>query len=317
MKHYLHVFFALGLLAGFWTDLAAQTVKARLEIDTNRMMIGEHLTARVVVEHPPTYRIEWPLGGFDSLGQFEVLREMALDTTQGPAGDLREVRRLTLTTFDTGMLRLGPVSLPYTGPGVSGTQTVQTGGALVMVNTVAVDPQAEVKDIKPIFDAPLTWVEILGYSLLGLALLALIGGGIWYLSRKKRQPATAPAKPKRAPIPAHEVAMRQLAKLESRRLWQQGEVHVYYDDLTDIIRAYIEAKFQVPAMESVTHEILYDMKGKGLRSKQMQDLRELLQMADLAKFAKSTPGERQNLDAMETARQFVKETKGGGEEEEV
>ena len=40
------------------------------------------------------------------------------------------------------------------------------------------------------------------------------------------------------------------------KLWQQGEIKQYYSELTDILRIYIENRWDIQAMEMVSSEII-------------------------------------------------------------
>ena len=99
--------------------------------------------------------------------------------------------------------------------------------------------------------------------------------------------------------------MRLLRELELRQLWQKKQVKEYYVELTDVVRNYIEARFQTSAMELTTDEML----AKSLDIKEMQPYHDLLmailQTADLAKFAKFQPLPEVHVDTMEKARQFI------------
>ena len=96
-----------------------------------------------------------------------------------------------------------------------------------------------------------------------------------------------------------------LSELDAKQLWQKNQSKQYYIELTDIIRKYIEDRFNTPAMELTTEEIL----DKARMVRDMQPfydmLTEVLHMADLAKFAKFEPLPQEHMDAMEKARHFV------------
>ena len=98
---------------------------------------------------------------------------------------------------------------------------------------------------------------------------------------------------------------RRLDELEKKNLWQSDRIKEYYTELTDIIRIYIEDRFNTPAMELTTDELLY----KAKMHKSLQPYRQLLETilttADLAKFAKAQPLPEEHTTAMENARQFV------------
>ena len=61
-------------------------------------------------------------------------------------------------------------------------------------------------------------------------------------------------------IPAHVTALEKLEKLKEEKLWQQGKLKLYYSELSDITRQYIEQRFYINAMEQVTDEIMYSFR---------------------------------------------------------
>jgi hypothetical protein len=132
----------------------------------------------------------------------------------------------------------------------------------------------------------------------------LIVGGIvaWYFIKNKKVEIPKPAPPAES---LQQRTLRQLAELDAQQLWQKKQVKEYYVQLTDIIRGYIEQRFNTPAMELTTDEILY----KAQYHRELQPyhslLANLLTTADLAKFAKAQPLPQEHMDAMEKAKQLV------------
>ena len=61
-------------------------------------------------------------------------------------------------------------------------------------------------------------------------------------------------------------------------------------------------------MELTTNEILEELKGT-LNNDQINNLKSILQRADLAKFAKSKPINTENIESMVLAKEFVHSTK--------
>jgi len=96
-------------------------------------------------------------------------------------------------------------------------------------------------------------------------------------------------------LPPFEEAIYKLNELDNKLLWQNNQVKEYYSELTEIVRNYIERELQVPALEKTTDEIIemlrdfHDAKTIYTSTETIKKLRELLQEADLVKFAKSKP----------------------------
>ncbi|HWS01405.1 MAG TPA: hypothetical protein VN249_12360, partial [Prolixibacteraceae bacterium] len=89
------------------------------------------------------------------------------------------------------------------------------------------------------------------------------------------------------------------------------KVKDYYTRLTDIIRTYLEERYEVPAMEQTTQEILSQFKGEcsQIKGKLYTGLQNTLDTADLVKFAKYIPLPDENHYVMVHAYSLVEETK--------
>lgn len=96
-------------------------------------------------------------------------------------------------------------------------------------------------------------------------------------------------------LPSFEEAILRLTELDEKLLWQNNKIKEYYSELTEIIRGYIERELKVPALENTTDEVLEminDFKKSNMletSKESISKLKNLLQQADLVKFAKSTP----------------------------
>ncbi|MEL6140324.1 MAG: hypothetical protein AAFU67_01760, partial [Bacteroidota bacterium] len=116
---------------------------------------------------------------------------------------------------------------------------------------------------------------------------------------------TAP--PPRPKTP-YELALERLNELEGKKLWQAGEVKMYYSELSYILRAYLEDHFKIPALESTTRQIDRALQErKQLNDTQRAELSELLQLSDLVKFAKAEPADDLHQRDLERVRNFVED----------
>ena len=91
-------------------------------------------------------------------------------------------------------------------------------------------------------------------------------------------------------------------------LWQQGQVKAYYITLTDILRSYVEARLIVPAMERTTDDLVRALRVTALPPAQREQLANILQLADLVKFAKLAPAPAENEAAVPAARRFIQDS---------
>ncbi|MEG1556745.1 MAG: hypothetical protein RR356_08490, partial [Bacteroidales bacterium] len=126
-----------------------------------------------------------------------------------------------------------------------------------------------------------------------------------YKKKKKPQKSQVKAKPNVKP---HITALRELEKLRQRKLWQEGKTKLYYSELTDIIRIYIEGRYDINAMEMVSSDILDELDDKTLAQELHQKLYQILSTADLVKFAKWEPLPPDHDLCFKNAVDFVNQT---------
>ncbi|MDP3543062.1 MAG: hypothetical protein Q8T11_11410 [Elusimicrobiota bacterium] len=151
--------------------------------------------------------------------------------------------------------------------------------------TVAPLPDSEdISDIKgPIKARPALWPWLLAAA---LAWAAWRGWRRWKARRLAPDGTPLPEAPV---LPPEEIAAMAIAALRSSGLWENDQA-AYYLRLTDILRAYLEARYGQPvtAMTSVEVERLVKARAQDLQIG--GGIRELLTRADLVKFAKAKPG---------------------------
>jgi hypothetical protein len=188
-----------------------------------------------------------------------------------------------------------------------------------MVTTFEIDSTSHtIFDIKPQRTLKFKFGEISGYvtwtiiAIIIVVLLFLVAKRILAHYGKSFSDIFKPA----PPLPPHEIALRDLKKLHSERLWQEDKHKLYYSGLTDILRAYIAGQFGVGALEMTSDEIIEAMRGVEIPQKQKMDLTELLRDADLVKFAKAMPEAEANEAAYTMALNFVEQTMPQPEEED-
>jgi hypothetical protein len=160
----------------------------------------------------------------------------------------------------------------------------------------------QLHDIRgPVSLNPDLWPWLVG----GAALLVL---AFWFLVRRMK--SARPAPPGLPPRPCWEVALERLNLLERSKLLSEGRFKDYYSMLSDIVRSYIEARFDIRAPEMTTEEFLALSCGfERLKDGDKTFLGELLQASDMVKFAKFVPQMDHARENMGLARKFIEETK--------
>jgi hypothetical protein len=287
----------------------AQQVKPSAGIDSTHYLIGDWIKVHLQADHAPGVVVVWGNNIDTAYGKFQKISESKLDTQKFSYG-LSERKTILLTTFDTSAHFIPPIAVYYKDQS-GNIDTVFTDSVPVRILTIPVDTTLAIKPIKPPLSAPFNWRDYLLYFIIGLLIIAVLGGS-WYFivtRRRKRLVATAIKIPEKLP---QEIALEKLKQLDNEKLWQHNDqVKGYYVRLTDILREYIEQIFNVPAMENTTDEIIAGLQYKNLPGDALKKLNNLLVMADLVKFAKAKPVANDHFTAMSDAVNFVTITSTG------
>ena len=244
----------------------------------------------------------------------EIVDRTIVDTLSLKDGRVQYDQYLTLTSFEDSLFYIAP--LPF----VNGDDTVWSEGlTLNVVQPFEMDTtDMAITDIKGVYKAPIWWWGIFRWVLLALLLAGVGVAGyylITYLQNRKREEQgndviTVPLRP------AEEVALEKLDAIKEKKIWQQGQVKEYYTQLTDVVREYIARRFEVSSVEQTSDETLRDIRPLLNERKDLYDqLRKMLTLADLVKFAKWSTTPDENELSLRNAYTFVKETATESQEE--
>jgi hypothetical protein len=248
------------------------------EIDTTNIRIGEQFQLKISVAE--TQNVIIPKIQLKGL---EVIDSTRIDTLKNSL-----IRRYILTGFDSGAFYIPQQQIFVKN------QAFLTDSLLVNVATIAIDTTKVKKfPIKSIKKEPYTFDDFRIYIYLILAVLAIIGFWIyWFVIKKRKETEDAPTY---RTLPPFEEAILRLNELDEKLLWQNNKIKEYYSELTEIVRGYIERELKVPALENTTDEVLamikYFKNADSIETSKetIKKLKDLLQEADLVKFAKSIP----------------------------
>ena len=245
-------------------------------------------------------------------------RDLLLDTVPQPLGVVPEgVRVISVDKLARAPDRIfhGKARLTFYRPGrqpvpvfmlpfmriVEGVQraTLASDSAFVIVGAILPAGNPPLKDIREIelHRRP----SLIPAIAAGIALILLLSA---YVLRRRRhsvepKPVSSPAI---APSPSpYSAAVAQLDSIERERWPARGDVARHYEEIVDVVRAYVDAREGVPAGEQTTEELLWALPPH-LAEAGRETLRELLEEADLVKFARLVPD-------MDQAERFLERTR--------
>lgn len=279
----------LGMLLLGSAFVSAQSYKATAIVDSSTILIGDQFHVDFTVTAPQNAPSYFPEIKPDMLAgtDIELVAKTKIDTTLDHSVAIYH-QKWTLTAFDSGQFVFPALALMSPDSQL----LAQSQAIVINVNTIAVDTTAAIRDIKPIAKVPLTFKEVFPYLLVTLLVAAVAVLLVWYIikHKKKAKPGKTVVKKKEKPkVKPHIAALRALDKLKQKKLWQNGQVKLYYSELTDILRVYIDGRFDVNAMEMITPDILKEIKLLDMPEEARKDMEYILQTADLVKFAKMEP----------------------------
>jgi len=276
MKIKLYILFFL-----LSTSLFAQKVTTSVNVTKNKIGAEFKLTLKTDVD--TLSKVKFPEA--KNFGALEVIQSYKIDTVKNGAR-YELIKKYGVTQFDSGKYTISRIPVLING------NVVFSDSIKVEVNDVKVDTlkqkMFDIKDIAQVSSPIGTWwIYILILLFIGIASYFI------YQFIKKRQ-----NKPKvetivfKSPI---EKATTLLQQLETKELWQKGEIKDYYSELTYIARNYIEEEINIPAMENTTSELIDGLRKAAkqkklkLSNETVENLEKVLKQADLVKFAKVKP----------------------------
>ena len=287
------------------TTILALVVSAA--IDSTTLFIGDQTDLHLRATCEAGEQVQMPVLAEQLVDGIEIVDRTIVDTTTLQDGRVQYNQYLTLTSFQDSLFYIEPLAF------VSGDDTVWSESLMLnVVQPFEMDStDMAITDIKGIYKAPIWWWGILRWVLLALAIAGVGVGGYYLITylRNRFGDASATDVPTEPLRPAEEVALEKLDAIREQKIWQSGQVKEYHTQLTDVVREYIARRFEVSSTEQTSDETLRAMRGLLSDKKELyEDLRKMLTLADLVKFAKwiTTPDE--NELSLRSAYAFVKET---------
>jgi hypothetical protein len=325
MMKRIFVLLVVALLGASVLVPQAKADVAKAEVDTAWVMVGMPRMLHLEITVAPGSQVQWPASlrqdGFlaydyeDRNKQYKL--EFGPDTqfkidSVSTGNTVTYSQDLQFFAFDSAGMVIPPFKFV-----VNGKDTVATQMLALKCDhpfePIPEDVQAT-QDLKPVMIPPFVlWDYIWWFFWLQVATTITVISILVYLHyrkhRKEKVVADQPVAPKKL-LPAHVTALQALQALAEKKLWQAGQSKLFYTELTDILRRYIEERYKVSAMECTTDQILEELLELTMSQKSSySNLKEVLQLADLVKFAKYEPLPDENQMAFMNSRLFVEQTK--------
>lgn len=271
---YLHI---IAILLCFTVGFSQEKPILKTSIDTTTIRIGEqfHLSFKV----SPIGKVTFPELK-NKLDKIEVLDSVPVDTVNQTL-----IKQFLLTSFDSGRWVIPQQEV------IINNQKYLTDSIIINVGTVKIDTLKQpLFPIKTIKNEPFALIDLRPYLWWLIGALVIIGIALYFLLRKKGIKII-----KKRVIPPFIIAMDRLKELDQKQLIKSKQLKIFYIELTDIIRHYIEEDLSIPALESTSDELLTTIADFNesshleINKETFEKLNDLLKSADLVKFAKYKP----------------------------
>jgi len=240
------------------------------------------------------------LEGIDSLSvqPFELISRRQSSSVVSP--DIRKERfDIELAVFGSGRQPLPPFTVVLRdSEGKVLERITGTPGSMVLVKAITDSSMHDLRPIKPPVKPGIPFflllVLIVGvFSIAGLLLLV-----IFFLKRTLRTSAEH--------VDPWHVAQRKLRKLGSS-LSAGMPPPECYEELSNIMRTFLEKHYRIRALEAVTQEIERDLKKLGVAG--FENIMNLLKQADLVKFADSRPDIEESRQSLQNAEEVIRSSR--------
>ena len=265
------------------------------------VLVGDRIRCLITVYH--SQKEVAALEGFDrsdSLAShsFELIRRKHSSSFPS-SGSGSEEFELELAVFGRGQQPLPPFTVVFRDLQGRVTERVPyTSSASLFVRVLTDSSMRELRPLKPPLKPSIPSLLMMSviagvFGVAGMVLLLL-----FLLKRTVRNSAER--------VDSGQVAQRKLRKLGSS-LSAGMPPHECYEELSNIMRSFLENHYRISALEAVTQEIERDLKKIGVAG--FESIMNLLKQADLVKFADCHPDVEESRQSLKKASEVIRSTR--------
>ena len=220
----------------------------------------------------------------DQFNSFEIIDFSIMDTIIIDSSKYLK-HKLNITAWESGTYKFGSF----------GTSKK------IIVSEIETN-ENEIKQIKENLKISFSLIDYWIYIsiVLILALIYIISKK--YLKKTERVLEIVEEEVKLDPI---ELTINKLEILKNEKLWEKDEINLHFTKASNIIRKYLELKFNFSALEIPTADILLKYKEFNQDDFSIKMLNRILSSCELAKFAKNQPDKSEILTHLENCKDFV------------
>ncbi|MBN1973643.1 MAG: hypothetical protein JW787_08385 [Sedimentisphaerales bacterium] len=280
---------------------------AHVRIDKSKITIADTLLLELEASIEPKYDVNMPNVN-DALVNFGIVDWQNIGDKLDPNNNIVSTYRYRLEPFLSGTFPIPAFTFEFhdaNNPQENQHKLI-TEPVDIEVASLLGEQRADLKiaDIESVVAMPkkasYLWVWVLSASVI----IITAAGCIIYFKRKQVKELVRIYKP------AHEIAYERLRVLIGRKLIEAGKIKEFHEGISDILRHYIEHRFDLRAPERTTEEFLFEIQYTNVLSQSDKDsLGEFLKHCDMVKFAKYNPANEQIQTMFDLVKNFIEKTK--------
>jgi hypothetical protein len=281
------------------------TVHVRL--DKDKMTIAETVLLQLEAAIDPQYELQMPQVGRE-LENFGVVDWDNLGSRLDENNNVVSTYQYRLEPFLSGNYAIPAFTFEFSDANSIAEKKYELATEPIDIEvTFLLGAEREnlvIADIEEVVDMPKQASFRPLWVLGACAIVAAIIIGWLYLRRKRIQELVRIFKP------AHEIAYARLRALVKDDPVAAGKIMEFYERISDILRHYIEHRFDLRAPERTTEEFLAELAVTDvLYDSDKKNLGDFLTHCDLVKFAKHSPTKEQIQRTFDLVKEFIEKTK--------
>ena len=220
----------------------------------------------------------------DQFNSFEIIDFSVTDTIIIDSSNYLKYK-LNITSWESGTYKFGNLG----------------SSKKIIVSEIQTN-ENEIKQIKENLKISFSLIDYWIYISIVLILAIIYIISKKYLKKTERVLEIVEKEVKLEPI---ELTINKLEILKNEKLWEKDEINLHFTKASNIIRKYLELKFNFSALEIPTADILSKYKEFNKDDFSIKMLKRILSSCELAKFAKNQPDKSEILTHLENCKDFV------------
>lgn len=273
----------------------------QVSVSRQEMTVAEQTVLTLTATAPEDSIFEFPAVEA-TISDFSIVHSLPLRQELTAKG-LAQSRSFTLAPFLSGNYLIPEMTfIGVQADGSAPSVQISIPEIQVMVTSLLSGDDHELSNIAPVLEIPKNYFFI--WLAGGLVLIGVLAGAFYWI--RIRKPVATPPPP---PQPPHVIAGLALDELLAENLSEQGRSKEFYERISHILRAYIENRFGLKAVEQTTEEFFHDLKTSSLFPfEQKLLLKKFLDHCDLVKFAEYQSDRDETENTILFCRKFIQET---------